>query len=341
MVVVESYFIAVLMCFVTMLCWGSWANTQKLASKEWRFQLFYWDYAIGVFLLSLIFACTLGSTGSAGRPFFADLQQASGSALGYAFFGGVIFNLSNILLVAAIDIAGMAVAFPIGVGLALAIGVVVNYIGEPVGNPVLLFLGVGIVVLAIIVDALAYKKLPAEGQKTTTKGIVISVSAGVLMGWFFRFVVKSISPAFISGQDYMSLEAGYLSPYTAVVLFSVGLLLSNFLWNSIVMAKPFVGEPVPYGDYFKKGNLRLHLIGILGGIIWNVGMSFSIIASGVAGPSISYGLGQGATMVAAFWGVFIWKEFKQAPPETNKLLTAMFVFYMAGLALIIISRLAG
>jgi glucose uptake protein len=339
MVVVELYPVAVLMCFVTMLCWGSWANTQKLASKEWRFQLYYWDYAIGVFLLSVILAGTMGSIGSAGRPFWTDLRQASGSALGYAFLGGVIFNLSNILLVAAIDIAGLAVAFPIGVGLALVIGVVVNYIGEPVGNPVLLFLGMGIVVLAIIVDALAYKKLPAEGQKSTTKGIVVSVLAGVLMGWFFRFVVKSISPAFISGQDYINLQAGYLGPYTAVVLFSAGLLLSNFVWNSIVMAKPFVGEPVPYSDYFKKGNLRLHMLGILGGIIWNIGMSFSIIASGVAGPSISYGLGQGATMVAVFWGVFIWKEFKQAPSGTNRLLTAMFVFYATGLALIIISKL--
>jgi glucose uptake protein len=138
--------------------------------------------------------------------------------------------------------------------------------------------------------------------------------------------------------DFVNLEAGKLSPYTAVVIFSVGLLLSNFVWNSIVMVKPFVGEPVPFGDYFTKGNLRLHLIGILGGVIWNVGMSFSIIAAGAAGFAIAYGLGQGATMIAAFWGVFIWKEFKQAPAGTNKLLTLMFAFYMIGLALIIISR---
>ncbi len=332
MVIVESYPLAVVMCFVTMLCWGSWANTLKLASKEWRFQLFYWDYAIGVLLFSLVLAFTMGSFGSAGRSFLTDLGQADGSAIRLALLGGVIFNLSNILLVAAIDIAGMAVAFPIGVGLALAIGVITNYIATPLGNPVLLFLGVAGVVVAIIVDALAYKRLPSEGQKTTTKGIVISIAAGVLMGFFYRFVAASMS------TDFVNLEAGKLSPYTAVVIFSVGLLLSNFVWNTIVMVKPFVGEPVPFGDYFTKGNLRLHLIGILGGVIWNIGMSFSIIAAGAAGFAIAYGLGQGATMIAAFWGVFIWKEFKQAPAGTNKLLTLMFVFYMIGLALIIISR---
>jgi glucose uptake protein len=321
------------MCFVTMLCWGSWANTQKLASKEWRFQLFYWDYAIGVLLLSLVLAFTMGSMGTAGRGFLADVGQATGPVIWSALLGGIIFNLSNILLVAAIDIAGMAVAFPIGVGLALAIGVVTNYVKMPIGNPVILFLGVAGVVVAIIVDALAYKKLPSEGQKTTAKGMLISVAAGVLMGFFYRFVVASMA------TDFASPEAGKLTPYTAVVFFSLGLLLSNFVWNSIVMVKPFVGDPVPFGDYFTKGNLRLHLIGILGGVIWNIGMSFSIIASGAAGPSISYGLGQGATMVAAFWGVFIWKEFRDAPAGTNKLLTLMFAFYLIGLVLIITARL--
>ncbi len=332
MVVVESYLVALIMCFITMLCWGSWANTQKLATKKWPFQLFYWDYAIGVLLLSLILALTMGSLGSVGRSFFADLDQATSRVLWLAFLGGVIFNLSNILLVAAIDIAGMAVAFPIGVGLALAIGVITNYIATPVGNPVVLFIGVALVVVAILIDALAYKRLPTMGQKTPTKGIVISVAAGVLMGFFYRFVAASMS------EDFVNLEAGKLSPYTAVVIFSLGLLLSNFLWNSFVMAKPFVGNPVPYRDYFTKGDTRLHLIGILGGVVWGIGMSFSIIAAGEAGFAISYGLGQGATMVAAFWGVFIWKEFKEAPAGTNRLIALMFTSFIVGLALIIMAR---
>jgi len=336
MVIVQSYAVAVFLCLITMLCWGSWANTQKMASKEWRFQLFYWDYAIGVFLLTLFLALTLGSTGSVGRSFVADLRQARGSALGSAFLGGVIFNLSNILLVAAIDIAGMSVAFPIGVGLALVIGVVTNYIAMPVGNPVLLFAGVSGVVLAILMSAIAYNRLPTQGSRTTGKGIAISIIAGLLMGYFYRFVAASMG---VIAQDG-SLETGKLSPYTALVLFSAGLFLSNFVWNSLIMARPIVGDPVAFGDYFTKGNARLHLIGILGGVIWSIGMSLSILASSAAGFAISYGLGQGATMIAAFWGVFIWKEFKTAPAGTSRLLTLMFLFFILGLGLIVVARIA-
>ncbi|HOC58195.1 MAG TPA: multidrug DMT transporter permease [Verrucomicrobiota bacterium] len=336
MFIVESYPLAVVMCIVTMLCWGSWANTQKLASKEWRFQLFYWDYAVGVLLLSLILAFTMGSSGSGGRGFLADLQQADGKWLGSAFLGGVIFNLSNILLVAAIDIAGLAVAFPVGVGLALVLGVITTYLATQQGNVPMLAFGVAAVVVAIILDGLAYKRLASGGQKTPTKGIVISVAAGLLMGWFYSFVAQAmgnIDPA------TKTLEPGKLSPYTAIVLFSAGLLLSNFIWNSIMMVKPLSGAPVAFGDYFTKGNARLHFIGILGGMIWSIGMAFSIIASTKAGAALAYGLGQGATMIGAFWGVFIWKEFKGAPPGTNKYLAAMFGFYLLGLAILIASKL--
>jgi glucose uptake protein len=256
--------------------------------------------------------------------------------LGSAFLGGVIFNLSNILLVAAIDIAGMAVAFPIGVGLALVIGVVTNYIAMPIGNPVLLFVGVAGVVLAILMSAMAYKRLPTHGQRTTGKGIVISVIAGLLMGYFYRFVAASMA---VMAQDG-TLETGKLSPYTALVVFSAGLFLSNFVWNSLIMVRPIVGDPVPFGDYFTKGNIRLHLIGILGGVIWSIGMSLSILASSAAGFAISYGLGQGATMIAAFWGVFIWKEFKTAPAGTSRLLTLMFLSFFVGLGLIVVARIA-
>ncbi|MGA2914570.1 MAG: GRP family sugar transporter [Sedimentisphaerales bacterium] len=328
MVVIESYSVAVMMCIITMLCWGSWANTQKLASKDWKFQLFYWDYTIGVLVLSLILAFTMGSTGTKGANFISNVSQAAGKTIMLALVGGIVFNLSNILLVRAIDIAGLAVAFPVGVGLALVIGVIQNYIATPVGNASLLFTGVAGVVAAIIIDGLAYKKLSGAGQKTAGKGIVISILAGVLMGLFYRFVAKSMS------TDFVNIEAGKFTPYSAVVFFSIGVLLSNIIWNS----KLFTGSPINYGDYF-KGSFKLHLIGILGGIIWNTGMSFSIIASGQAGFAISYGLGQGATMVAAFWGVFIWKEFKNAPKGVNPMLTLMFLLYIVGLVLIIAAKL--
>jgi len=333
MVVIQSYLVAVMMCIVTMLCWGSWANTQKLATKQWKFQLFYWDYSIGVLLLSLVIAFTMGSFGDSGRSFMADVAQASAQCLMLAVLGGIIFNLANILLVAAIDIAGMAVAFPIGIGLALVIGVVVNYIAAPLGSAATIFAGVGCIAVAIVLDAIAYKRLGGGKAANTTKGIILSILCGITMGVFYRFVAASMS------TNFVELEAGKLGPYSAVVFFSLGLFLSNFIFNTMVMIKPFSGDAVKPTDYFTKGNMRLHLVGILGGAIWCLGMSLSIIASGQAGIAISYGLGQGATMVAALWGVFIWKEFKSAPAGTNKLLALMFALYAIGLGLIITARL--
>jgi len=336
MLIIKSYELAVAMCFVTMLCWGSWANTQKLASKEWRFQLFYWDYSIGILLCALIFAFTLGSTGSEGRGFLADLHQGDAHWLASAFVGGVVFNLSNILFVAAIDIAGIAVAFPVGAGIAGCLGVITTYLATRQGNPLMLAMGVGAIMVAIILDALAYKRLSSSDRKTPVKGIVLSLVAGVLMGSFYSFVASSMGQ--IDPVTHV-LEAGKLSPYTAIVMFSVGLFLSSFIWNSFIMIKPVTGDPVPFGDYFTKGNLRLHSIGILGGIIWNIGMAFSIVASSAVAPALAYGLSQGAIMVGAFWGVFVWKEFKGAPAGTNRLLGAMFLFYALGLGILIASKL--
>lgn len=332
MLIVDSYVIAVIMCFITMLCWGSWANTQKLASQEWPFQLFYWDYAIGVLILVLGLALTIGSIGEYGREFIEDLNQASGKMLLSAFLGGVIFNFGNILLVAAIDIAGMAVAFPVGIGIALAQGVFVNYLAKPEGNPLILFMGVTLVLIAIIVDAIAYKRLQTGAKEGIAKGLILSIVAGISLGFFYRFVADSMV------TNYYTPEVGLLTPYTALVVFSLGLFISNFVFVTAIMFKPISGKPVALGDYFTKGNSKLHLIGILGGVIWSVGMSFSIIASGAAGPAISYGLGQGAVMVAAFWGVFVWKEFKDAPRGTNKLIAFMFLFFILGLTLIIFAK---
>jgi len=333
MFVVESYPVAVLFCVITMLCWGSWANTQKLAGKTWRFELFYWDYVLGVMLMALVFAFTLGSMGSAGRGFLEDFKQAEAANLGSAFLGGVIFNAANILLVAAIAIAGMSVAFPVGIGLALVIGVVVNYVADPTGNAILLFLGVAFIVAAIILDALAYRTLPGQTQGNVAKGLILAILCGILMGYFYRFVAAAMPKP----EEFVRMPAGKLSPYTAMVLFSLGVLASNFVFNTAIMYKPFTGSPVAIGEYF-KGTTGDHLWGIVGGCIWAVGMTFSIIAAGQASFAISYGLGQGATMVAALWGVFIWREFRAAPPNTNCLLAAMVAGYIIGLVLVIVAR---
>jgi glucose uptake protein len=332
MLIVDSYAVAVVLCVVTMLCWGSWANTLKLASKEWPFPLYYWDYAMGLVLTSLALGLTIGSMGSEGRAFVPDLRQASAGALGSAFLGGVVFNIANLLVVAAIDVAGLAVAFPVAIGLALVIGVVVNYLATPLGSPALLFTGVALVVAAILVDARAYARLPSA-KGATGKGLALSVLGGLLMGFFYRFVAAAMI------TDFRSPQAGRLTPFSALLLFSVGVLLSNFLWNSFFMYRPVSGAPTTYGEYVTRGSLRLHLVGILGGLVWCLGMAMSLIATERAGFAISYGLGQGATMVAAAWGVFVWKEFRGAPAGTGRLITAMFVLFIAGLATIIAARI--
>jgi glucose uptake protein len=311
-----------------MLCWGSWGNTQKLAGKSWRFELFYWDYVIGILLFSLILGFTLGSTGENGRGFLKDIAQAETGSIFKSFLGGVIFNASNILLVAAMAIAGMAVAFPVGVGIALVLGVIINYIAAPKGNPIILFIGVGLIVAAILIDAVAYRKHSTSMQKVSGKGILLSVAAGVLMSLFYRFVASSMA------TDFISPEAGKLTPYSAVLFFAIGVLVSNFIFNYILMKKPIEGGSLSFLDY-AQGSFAVHLTGILGGVIWSIGMSMSIIASGKAGFAISYGLGQGATLIAALWGVFIWKEFKGASKQVNTLILFMFLSYLAGLALLV------
>jgi glucose uptake protein len=331
MFILDNYALAVLFCFITMLAWGSWGNTQKLAAKTWRYELFYWDYVLGIVLLALVLGFTMGSTGSEGRSFIDDLSQASINSLSWVILGGVIFNASNILLSASVSLAGMAVAFPLGVGIALVLGVIVNYIGEPSGNPVLLFLGVALIVLAIICNGIASGKIQrnAEDKINNRKGIIIAFIAGVLMSLFYRFVVMGMDI-----NNFAVPTAGMLTPYSAIFVFSIGVLLSNFVFNTLVMRYPFVGEKVSPKDYF-KGNLSTHLTGVLGGVIWGLGSAFSYIASGQAGPAVSYALGQGAPMVAAIWGVFIWKEFKGANKSVNWMLGVMFLLFIVGLGFIV------
>jgi len=336
MFIISSYSVAVLFCVVTMLCWGSWGNTQKLASQKWPFQLFYWDYVIGLLLFSLLMAFTIGSIGENGRGFISDIAQADSKSMMSAFLGGIIFNFSNILLVIAINISGLAVAFPVGIGLALVIGVFVNYIAAPSGNPLLIFIGVMLIVIAIIIDALIYRRIPADGEKNKSmgKGLLFSVLAGVSMGFFYRFVAAGMS------LDFASPEAGKMTPYTAVVIFSVGILISNFLWNTINMYYPFSGEKTTYRQYFSLGTPKLHFVGVLGGAIWCLGMLFNILAAEKASFAISYGLGQGATMVSAAWGVFVWKEFREVKGKStvSVMTTAMFIVFIIGLGLIILAK---
>lgn len=319
MFIPQSYGIAFLLMLLSMVCWGSWGNTQK-ATGTWRFELFYWDYIWGIVICAVILGVTVGRTEAAGpNSFFHNLSSASLHNMALAFAGGVIFNVANVLLVAAIAVAGMAVAFPIGIGLALVIGSVLNYLVTPKGNPLLLFGGIVLVVVAIVLDAMAYRK-HLGGGRVTRSGIVLSLLCGVGMGLFYPFVAKALT-----GERH-------LVPYTVAFVFALGALVSTFPLNYAFMRRPVAGKPLRAADYF-AGAGKVHVWGIAGGIIWGVGTVSNFVASyaQMVGPATSYAVGQGATMISAIWGVFVWKEFRAARRDVKTLLALMFLFFILGL----------
>jgi glucose uptake protein len=337
MVLIHNYGLAIFFFVISMICWGSWANTMKMAAKNWRFELFYWDLTLGLILTATLAAFTVGSFGNEGRTFLQDLSQADGKSIWNAMLGGIVWNLGNILLTAAIAVAGMSVGFPIGGGLAWILGIVFNFIlviidkGKPEGNTGLLFTGVAVIVAAIYLSMLSYKRLANEQKKASARGILLSVGAGLLIAFFYGLVVKSLDNSFVTGG------AGKLTPFTGVFFFAVGVAVSTPVFNPFFMRYPVQGEPVKMKEYF-KGNLASHSTGLLGGLIWMTGMVVSFMSAGAANPAISYALSNAAPVVAILWGVFIWKEFKGAPKGTNTLLATMFICFLIGLVLISMSN---
>lgn len=333
MVLVQNYTLAVLLCALAMICWGSWQNTQNLIGKGWRFELYYWDYSIGIVVFALLMAFTFGSFGNQGRSFLSDLAQADTKNLLSSAVGGFIWNIGTLLLVASISIAGMSVAFPIGGGIGWTLGIVINYIGKPEGDPIFLFGGTAVIVIAIILSMQSYKKLADKLKKPSFKGIALAFLAGLCIAFFYRFVASSLA------TEFTPEEAGKISSYTAVVFFSFGALVSTIIVNPFFMAKPVQGDPVRISEWL-KGSSKAHLLGILGGFIWCLGNSVSFMSVGAASPAISYGLSNAAPVVAAIWGIFVWKEFKDAPKGTNLLLKLMFLCYLVGLGLIVYAKIS-
>jgi glucose uptake protein len=242
-------------------------------------------------------------------------------------------------------VAGLGVAFPIGVGLALVVGVIWNYFVNPQGNPLLLFTGVAMVVAAIVLDGVAYrihtlakasgkqeqKAEQSQGKDKIRKGILLSVIGGVLMGMFFPLV------------ELGKKGPGGLGPYAIGFVFSAGIFLSTFVFNAYFLRKPVQGEPLRFSDYF-KGTFKEHFWGIVGGVVWAVGTLSSFVAASAprelqVGPAISYALGQGSTMVGAFWGVVVWKEFAGGASLVKRLLVLMFILFVFGLAVVSIAPL--
>ena len=327
----ETYHAALFLMILSMLCWGSWANTLKLCPR-YRFQLFYWDYAIGLALGAVFLGLTAGSLGHGGPPLLSDMARTPLSPILFAACGGVVFNIANLLLVAAIDVAGLAVAFPVGIGLALVVGAVSSYLVRPAGNPLLLFGGVALVAVAIVLDAAAYRKREATTKAATTRGIVLSLVAGVLMGSFYPLVAHAMSG--VPGTPAPG-------PYAIALFFALGVLVSTVPANLLLMARPLDGKPPVDGTGYWRAPLNWHVAGALGGAVWCVGAVANFVASGahLVGPAVSYSIGQGATMISACWGVFVWHEFAGAPRSAKRLLLLMFVFFVLGLGAIALAPL--
>jgi glucose uptake protein len=320
MFVPHTMTVALLMMITSAICWGSWANTYK-GVKNYRFELFYWDYAGGIFLISVVLAFTMGSTSHDPSSFLNNVHTADRSNFLYTLVGGAIFNLANLLLVAAIDMAGLATAFPVSIGIALVVGVVSSYVLQPKGDPVLLAAGVASAIIAVVLDGKAYGSLQRSSSSLSRKSITVSVISGILMGLWAPFVTHAMT------------QGHALGPYSVGVLFTLGALLSCFIWNVYFMKKPLVGTSVNFSDFF-RGPSSGHLLGLLGGAIWGTGTVFNLVAANFTGVAISYAIGQSAPMVAALWGVFAWKEFQGANRRATAFLALMFVFYILAFVLV-------
>jgi glucose uptake protein len=312
--------IALFMMITSAICWGSWANTYK-GVKNYRFELFYWDYAVGIFLVSLILAFTMGSTGNDATSFLNNVRSADTNNIVSVMIGGAIFNLANLLLVAAIDMAGLAIAFPVAIGIALVVGVISSYALQPKGNAALLAAGVLCALIAVVMDGKAYGSLAIAGRKVSKKSIIVCVVSGVLMGLWAPFVARAMT------------HGNTLGPYSIAVFLTLGALLSCLIWNIYFMKRPLVGEPVSFAGFF-SAPISGHALGLLGGFIWGIGMVFNLVAASFTGVAISYAIGQSAPMVAALWGVLAWKEFEGAPGKAKMYLVLMFVFYCLGILLV-------
>jgi len=309
---------ALVMTMFSAVFWGSWANTYK-GTKNYAFELFYWDYIVGVVLTSLGFALTLGSHGASGESFLANVQATDRANIVYALIGGFVFNIANLLLVAGIALAGLAIAFPIAIGIAVIEGVALSYALQPKGNATYLALGVALATAAIVFDALAYRRL--GGSRVTKKGIVVNIISGVLMGGFAPFLTKSMT----MGHS--------LTPYSVAVFFSLGAFLCCFVANPYLMKHPLLGEPVTFAGFW-KASAKDHLLGVFGGLVWGFGGCFNFIAAGFVGVAISYAIGQSAPMIAALWGVLVWKEFRGADGKAWGYLTLMFLAYLGAVVTI-------
>ena len=358
MILPESYFVALFVAIVAAICWGSWANTYKLAGRQ-RFELFYWDYALGVFVAATLAAFTFGSLGfnvaggGAGFAFVDDLMlHASKHSWAYGLVAGAVFNLGAILLVGAMSLAGMSLAFPVGLGLAAVVAILLALIDRTHVNAVLLLSTLVLILAAVALDVFAYRAVAQRrsqeaiktGRTKSTKvtvswkGIVLALVGGPLIGLCFPLIDRSRTP-----------DTG-MGPYAAAFMFGAGVLASTFVYNLFLMNLPVRGEPIEVLQYLRQPK-RSHLLPLLGGMVWAAGtVSLFVASSAVAataaqgadplpllGPNASILVVLAAALLSGLWGLLVWKELKDAPERARSLTALALVLLLAGLALFLVA----
>jgi glucose uptake protein len=342
MILPQTHALTLLLMIVSILCWGLWANTLKMGGR-WRFELYYFDFALGLGLAALLLGLTLGNLGFDGFSLQDDLMHAGKREWLYAFAAGVLFNFANELLLAGMSVAGMAAAFPVGIGLALVMGALLNQLSKPGGSAALLIMGCGLVLAAAALAGTAYammgtmkREAQARAGKTkdtrrrlSLKGIFLALAGGLFLGTYFPLVQRAQDP-----------DVG-LGPYATVLVMAAGVVLSTAVFNMFFLNLPVEGQPVEIWDYFKVKPAR-HLLGMAGGALWCVGAVSNFVCSAappgaVIAPNVAYAAAQSSALVAALCGLVIWKEYKGADVRVKVTNFLVFLFYLGGLGLILMA----
>lgn len=357
MLLPTTYTITIALIFLSILCWGFWASTFK--KSLWRFELYYIDFSLGTVLAALLAAFTVGSMGSDISVEDTFLLVGKKQIL-LAFGAGCLFNLANMLIVAGVEMAGMSVAFPVGIGLALIVGAIWNYFAQQAGSAAMVFGGVALVLISVILSAVAHGKMqairkraaaalaaemqpPEEDPKLAAsnarrkkaaeeagpgayRGVWLAIAGGMLLGTFYPVMMMSTEG-----------ELGISNPFAVTLIFSIGILLSTFIYNLYFMNLPVKGLPISFFAYF-TGSMGQHAMGLLGGMIWMIGACANFSAGAAQGEAklgawVSYAFGQGAVLVSLICGMMIWKEFSGADGGTKRLLGILSLLFLIGLGL--------
>jgi len=336
LVLPTTYASALLLLLLGFVCLGSWANTFRLAGARWRFELFYFDFAIGALLLAVVAAYTFGTLGS--DLAFSDRMLVAGrAAQAYVMAAGFIFNLGNMLLVAAISLIGMSAAFPLSIGVAL---IIVAFFDFTPGNVLFLVGGIVLMVPALLLDGVASRsrdvpqvnptKTPhrslqkAKGRKTT-KGVALGIVSGILLGCFYPVASKGMAGDF------------GLGPYAGSLLFCLGVLASTLMFNFYFMNIAIEGGPIRLNAYF-TGQARQHFLGFGGGALWALGaLATSLAISSPSQTGLNRSLGfilpLASVLLAMLWGAMRWKEFATAPKSAKVCISLTAVLFTCSLVL--------